>query len=490
MKISIITEGFHNTGYGHITRCQSIYQAFEERNLTPTIYVNGDESCKPFLMNTNYELINWLENSDTLFDKIVGSGIVIVDSYLASLEFYNKISSLTALPVFIDDNMRLEYPSGVVINGAVNAELMKFESRAGVTYLLGPKYVPLRKPFWQALEKIISPDVQSVMITFGGQDTQNMTPRMLRMFVRNFPELKKIVIVGSGYNNLEQINEIKDENTELVSSPSAEEMLKVMLECDVAITAAGQTVYELARVGVPTIAVSVAENQNNNLAGWLKEQFLLAEFDSKLLNLENHLQVHFITYFKREQRTKVAYLGRKKVDGQGANRIAQALIDMIISKNGGFYFRTALDKDVTDVFNLANEKSVRLNSINQGPIILRDHTFWYSQKIIDPNIIFLLAFNSTDNFIGQVRFDIKENYAVINIALCKNFRGKRLSVPLIRAGSLKCFGDRNEVEYILAYIKPANIPSVKSFAHSAFVRFKEEMIDDERYFVYKLIRKK
>ena len=32
MNVFIITEGTKNTGFGHITRCLSLYQAFEERN--------------------------------------------------------------------------------------------------------------------------------------------------------------------------------------------------------------------------------------------------------------------------------------------------------------------------------------------------------------------------------------------------------------------------------------------------------------------------
>ena len=35
MKVFIITEGSKNTGFGHITRCLSLYQAFKERGILP-----------------------------------------------------------------------------------------------------------------------------------------------------------------------------------------------------------------------------------------------------------------------------------------------------------------------------------------------------------------------------------------------------------------------------------------------------------------------
>jgi len=47
-------------------------------------------------------------------------------------------------------------------------------------------------------------------------------------------------------------------------------MKRVMAASDMAISAAGQTLYELARIGVPTIATAVVKNQLNNVQGWEK----------------------------------------------------------------------------------------------------------------------------------------------------------------------------------------------------------------------------
>jgi len=86
MKISIITEGNKETGLGHLTRCISLYQAFEERNIIPKIYLNGDSTAFPFLEDINHEFIDWLNNQDELFKKIKNSDAIIVDSYLAEIE--------------------------------------------------------------------------------------------------------------------------------------------------------------------------------------------------------------------------------------------------------------------------------------------------------------------------------------------------------------------------------------------------------------------
>ena len=487
MKISIVTEGYHNTGYGHITRCLSIYQAFQLRNFAPTLYINGDEACKSFLNNSSYELFNWLKEPELLFEMIINSDIIIVDSYSVDKKFYETIASITSLPVYIDDNVRLEYPPGTIINGAINAETLTYSSEGVRTTLLGAKFIPIRKEFWEVPEKLVKLEIQTVFLTFGGQDIRNLTPRVLSVLVKNYPEWKKIVIVGSGFENIAQIEEAKDELTKIYHSPSAGEMVKLMLDSDLAISAAGQTIYELARTGVPTIAVAVADNQMFHLNGWIKEGFIASEISYKNINLEQKIFVTLNNYKKRAVREKLSKLGRKKVDGEGAKRVVQNLIDQSTGKNG-FYLRKANENDALLIFNLSNERIVRINSINQNPIKLNEHFTWFAEKLIEESCLFFLAFTKSDSFIGQVRFDINQNNAFINISMDKDSRGKHFAAPLIFTSSFRLFKERQEVNTISAYIRPQNIASVKAFVKAGYIQSSDEILNEERYLVYKLVR--
>ena len=51
-------------------------------------------------------------------------------------------------------------------------------------------------------------------------------------------------------------------------------MLELMLDADICISAGGQTTYELARVGVPTVCVCFADNQRFNIKGLSDGGFL------------------------------------------------------------------------------------------------------------------------------------------------------------------------------------------------------------------------
>jgi len=200
MKVYLITEGGDDIGIGHITRCLSLYQAFEEKGLSPVLIVNGDSTVKDLLPGKNFEIVNWLKE-DKLSGFIKDADIVIIDSYLADYEFYKKVSNLVKVPVYIDDNKRLDYPKGVVVNGTIYAEEFNYPKKEDVIYLLGSQYIPLRKEFWHVPEKEIKENIETIMVTFGGDDARNMTPNILKLLKENFMTLTKKVIIGKGFKN-------------------------------------------------------------------------------------------------------------------------------------------------------------------------------------------------------------------------------------------------------------------------------------------------
>ena len=325
-RVVILTEGGKNIGTGHMTRCTSLYQAFEERGITPEIIVNGDETVEDLLSDKKHWIFNWLEDRRKIFCMLDRADIIIIDSYLADIGFYEKVSEMTDVPVYLDDTMRINYPGGVVINGGICAGKMGYKRREDIIYLLGAGYTPLRKEFWDVPEKEIREGIENVMVTFGGDDMRDMTSKVLRLLIENHPELTKNVVIGKGFQDIREIERISDKKTNLIYSPDAEGMKKTMLESDIAICAGGQTLYELARVGVPAIAVAVADNQMNNVkgwedagfieyAGWWEDEVVLEEVESGIGLLR-----------EKKERVKISIIGRTFVDGMGARRIVNAIM--------------------------------------------------------------------------------------------------------------------------------------------------------------------
>ena len=282
--------------------------------------------AKELLKGKRHIVFDWLSNQNSLFNMIMGKDLVFVDSYLADKEFYKKISSSVGLAVYIDDNKRIDYPDGVVFNGTFVAKTLGYPKKSGVRYILGHKYVLLRKEFWDVPVKKVRPVAESFLITFGGEDKENMTPKILKYLAKHFPDMRKTAIIGGGFVNIKQVKSSADRNTELVYSPSSSVIKKNMIEADIAISAGGQTLFELARTGTPAVAIGVADNQMNNLigcrkfgtaifAGFINTPGLVNKIGKILFDLSNY-----------KMRAKMAKRGQSIIDGSGAmNTVAKIL---------------------------------------------------------------------------------------------------------------------------------------------------------------------
>ncbi|MBW8015830.1 MAG: UDP-2,4-diacetamido-2,4,6-trideoxy-beta-L-altropyranose hydrolase [Planctomycetes bacterium] len=327
MKIIILTECGGNIGYGHISRCSSIYQAFEENDLSPELIVYGEGQVEQLLSGKRHRIFDWINNRKLLIDALGNCDIAFIDSYLAGREIYELVSKQVATVVFFDDDLRIDYPKGIVLNGAISAEDMNYPARAGVRYLLGTSYFPLRKEFCNAPAKEIRREVKTLLVTCGGSDMHNLTPTIQTFLNENYPHLHKKIIVTSLFSNISEIQSVQDRNTELLFDLDAVDFREAMQNSDIAISSGGQTLYELASMGLPTIAVSIAENQMQNISGWCKTGHM--EYAGK------HKDKDFLSNLKRSldeimpfnKRSKCSKGTRQFVDGNGAKKIC----DMVLS---------------------------------------------------------------------------------------------------------------------------------------------------------------
>lgn len=330
MRIVILTEGGKDIGFGHLTRCISLYQAFEENGVIPEIAANGDESIASLLKGKRHRVLD--RNKGVIPDDILKADIAVVDSYLLGLDLYKKVSAKAEVTAYIDDYARLDYPRGIIINGGIGVRKDMYPSAAGRTYLLGTEYALLRKPFWTIKTKDVKSSIDSILVTFGGDDIRDLTPKVLRFLAIKYPEVKKRVVIGAGFQNAGGIACLKDSRTELVYYPDAEMMLEAMQGSDIAISAGGQTLNELARVGVPAIAVAVSDNQVDNSINWKKAGFIeyagwWQEGDI-LQNIENSIE----RLRPADVRKDMKAAGVSCIDGKGGLRIAEYLLSRAAKK--------------------------------------------------------------------------------------------------------------------------------------------------------------
>ncbi len=325
-KVVFFTEGSSYIGFGHIGRCGALAQAVKTLGGEPSFVVSADEAAENFLktLKIPYKVfdrpLSGLEPADFEADAAV------IDSYLADLAFYRRAVEVFKKVLFVDDYLRLDYPEGGTLLNYVPAFEVPERFK---NHLVGEKYHLLRKPFWEIPERPIRKEVSRVLITFGGDDLRNMTPKVAKLILDNFKRIKLDIVVGGGFKRVDLLEDLVSAYPQRVSlyrSLPAEGMKNLMLSADLVVSAGGQTLFELAACGTPTLAVGVAENQRPNLEGFTERGFLEGFLWWDLPDFGNLFLENFEKLLDRNKRKRLSERGRKLIDGKGALRVAEFLL--------------------------------------------------------------------------------------------------------------------------------------------------------------------
>ena len=245
-----------------------------------------------------------------------------------------------------------------------------------------------------------------------------------------------------------------------------------MAWADVAVAAAGSTVWELAFMGLPSLLLKVAENQRPvaermHTAGAALDAGWPAEIAPEQLagRIANLLADH-------EQRSAMAQCSRKLVDGEGSDRLLMRL------ENRRLRLRPVRETDARLLWEWANDPEVRVVSFSPQPIVWEQHLDWLRSKLEKENCRFFLAVDGEDEAVGLARFDLRENEAVVSVSLGRRFRGAGYGTELLRLAGEKMFRD-SAVKVIKAYVKPDNQAALNAFVRAGFCCCAKELVQGQ-----------
>lgn len=144
--------------------------------------------------------------------------------------------------------------------------------------------------------------------------------------------------------------------------------------------------------------------------------------------------------------------------------------------------------DCEKIFELSNDPIVRKLSYQQKPIEFDDHVHWFVKKLYDENFLLLVAFSELHNFIGQIKFELNKEKAIIGISITEKFRGKGIAKKLLELSHNFLKKTRPEIIQIFAYIKKENIASNKLFKHFGYKKIRDVKINNiaSIEYIYKL----
>lgn len=334
VRVAVRTDGGRRIGFGHVRRCLSLAQALESLRSKCLFLLDGDPDICELVSTLGFEATRINPEHD-LADTIsrcrnFGADVIVADSYTLSTSYFCSLSEAIGTVVAIDDLADRELPVKYVVNSSAKAEQLRCQQSDHTSYLMGPQYVLLRPEFSTTPSRLPATQVRRVLITFGGSDPNNLTLRIMRWVARALGTVKLDVVVGPLFGNCEAIQEeagMSDGSIVLHHNPS--NMRDLMLAADLALCGGGQTTYELASVGTPSIAIRTAENVTGNLKGLAAMGTLIWVGDADDVNLETKV-IDEVRALSNDacRREEMSRRGRKVVDGQGAIRVARVLLGL------------------------------------------------------------------------------------------------------------------------------------------------------------------
>lgn len=341
-SILIRVDGNSKIGSGHVMRCSAIAEE-ATRNGSKVFFAVADndsrtmvESCgfSCILLSGDYSTFA-SEDADRLaaLASCLGSSVVLVDSYAINNGFFNRLMNLGVKCAYIDD--AYTFNSGFTLHPTIKPVDMLInysfgfseddygysdnESPTNTQLFIGPHYAPVRKEFRQT-DYRVHDSVKRVLITCGSTNPDNILETLVTLCGESLPFAVEIeVVVGALSNfNTEQFKHSVNVHKNVV------DMASLMQTADIAISAAGTTLYELAAIGVPTITFPLVENQRVNIAGFEKWGLGLTVHNplENSADLKNQLQ---LLYSDADLRMRYSSTMRSTVDGLGTKRIAEHL---------------------------------------------------------------------------------------------------------------------------------------------------------------------
>ena len=342
----IRADGNTAIGMGHVMRCLSIADAMRDRNIEP-VFMTADNDCVAMIEDRGFEACvlgtdhRDMESELPLIREFLrqrtkdvdASSVILVDSYQVTSGYYEEIRTMAKVACLED--MGQSYPVDLLINYNIYGSKLVYDNKITHAILLGTGYQPLRREFQQDMQYTVKGKITDVMITTGGSDPYFAA----RAFTDAFLTEKKLaeeklryhIISGPFNTHTAQLHELYDENPWVEIHEHVTCMKEIMKQCDVVLSATGRTIYEVSALGVPLIAFYFAENQRQG-ADMLSEITHVINCgnyaDDAEQTVGNAVKALLKCVKDKEYRETLYHEERSLVDGRGAARIAQALIDM------------------------------------------------------------------------------------------------------------------------------------------------------------------
>jgi len=294
MNVVIRTDASHRIGTGHVMRCLPLADVLRGTGAAVSFICreHAGDLChlieqkgyavhrlpcsEPETGIGGNEYLKWLAVSQEEDARQTATALqqerekprwLIVDHYALDKKWEKAMRLHTERIMVIDDLANRRHDCDLLLDQNLYEDLQtRYDDLLppGCQKLLGPTYALLRPEFLQARQSLRERDgtVRRLLIFFGGVDPTNETAKALEAVkLLNRPEITVDVIVGAANPHADQHRKQCDDLTNITVHGQVKNMAELMANADLAIGAGGTTTWERCCLGLPTITIVIADNQ-------------------------------------------------------------------------------------------------------------------------------------------------------------------------------------------------------------------------------------
>jgi UDP-2,4-diacetamido-2,4,6-trideoxy-beta-L-altropyranose hydrolase len=478
VKVAFRVDASAEMGSGHLMRCLALADALRERG-TETLFVTS-AAGRPWrsLLRQHGHTVAALPGDATEPDRDASEthaalkemplpDWLVVDQYGLGIEWESSMRTSCGRIFAIDDIGR-SHDCDLLLDQNVLDNEHAYENLVppSCKRLLGPRYALLRAEFLKERANCVVRDgaVKRVLINFGSSDPTHEIGKTLEAFLAA-PLDESVcadVIFGPANSNAETILQRYAGNRRLNLQAHTKRMAAVMAEADLAIGAGGVSMWERACSGLPSIVVTVADNQQAG-AEWLAAQgghLLLG--NSKTITARHIAQALGCLAGNPWLRARFARTGAALVDGRGCDRVAGRLL------GGEIELRPATSADCDLTYAWRHAEISRRYSGDDKDFSFESHRQWFAEMTADPSRIMLIG-EANREPVGVLRFDFRGAEAVVSIYLVPGRHGMGWGESLLESGADWLRVHRKEIDTIRSRVRSGNHASLAVFGRAGYV---------------------
>lgn len=477
-RIVFRTDASPAIGGGHVMRCLTLADGLAARGARCVFLTNPEAAAVvPALARSSHEIVQVAPGDDAVPARLAGGEgrpfAVVFDHYRLSAAAESAWRSTAARIVVIDDIAGRQHDCDLLIDPSHGRTRGDFEALVppdamtltGTAYtLLRPEFADAR-PF--ALERRDGRPVERVLIATGLSDVGGLTARLAAWVAEAWPELAIDVVIGPSAVSRPGLEAMAARHSKLTLHVDPPFVAPLMTEADVAIGAIGTTTWERCALGLPSVALVLADNQRANAAaltetgaglarpGTIDRGGLIADVADLIADAP--------------RRIAMAKAAASLCDGLGVSRLTDAILKQPRSGDRTVRIRPAVLSDAARIWSWRNEAAARAMSLTTAPIAWSSHRGYYARMLAETARHRILIGESGGRPIGMVRFDRTETGPWrVSITLAPSARGLGIGRALLGEACTH-FEKNGEAHLSLrAEIKSGNAASLAIFQANDF----------------------